>query len=662
MEAVAGVASIVGIVGFTGQAILGLLKLKTLISDAATAKDTINNVLEGYKTPTVLELGALKYQIVSCTIDVDKWVMAAQKIDPKSRKGFKAFLRKIKVATGKEDFQSLAQSISNHQQRIGIAVSILGRTLDILGIHSLNSVSKGLGGLTEAHLKLSNMINLGLNANSNSHPTEESIVGRLLSQLKSDTEASSEASRASLQSIQDSISSIASDVANLVSNSPTDEKGLFGTGTGASDISGSALLWSCDSVSGIEDAFVHHVCIYCSSSFQHILSWKDRGRHLVQFHGFGCCNLAIQFSTWAEMEAHITGFHDGNIIGDPVVRSKFLCPRRTAPRFQRTIEDTTEFVRTLEERSTAPLLLSAHFTTGMADLEILDKVLHMLDTCHSNGHQDYPILLVELKDLLLQGKFDSFVAPLWHIRYQMAPLVEDMIIQEIGMIRYHALASLPSRVRSRVGDILPVLLKAIEQSEFENHLLPFFVSVEWKTSVSERFDNNNRVNNWLLDVLKYSSNTRTFVANHLGLNIANISEMLTWLSSVVHSWLDDDIGIEDCEPHKLSDEALDSRDSILNPSLDRNTKPTKGYLETFDFQRGTRPSRDDSITSSLSGCSLKSEIAAKRNPGGRRQESIYGGSSMGSIDSIVAEHRPCKRARTEEYTPGSIYEQYYSLE
>jgi hypothetical protein len=152
MEVVGGIASVVGIIGFTGQAVSGLLKLRTIINDAAAAQGTINNVLENIDLLTstlkevehiirvietdpglqldgsaILQLGALKYQIIACAKDVNKWVLAAKKLDPQSRRGIKAFLRKIKVATGKEDLQSLAQAISNHQQRVGIAISLLGR-------------------------------------------------------------------------------------------------------------------------------------------------------------------------------------------------------------------------------------------------------------------------------------------------------------------------------------------------------------------------------------------------------------------------------------------------------------------------------------------------------------------------------------------------------
>jgi hypothetical protein len=152
MEVVGGVASVVGIIGFTGQAISGLLKLRVLINDAVAAKDTIKIVLESINLltttlkevdrvvrvietdpklqldgPTTLQTGALKYQVMSCVKDVNKWVIAARKLDPQSRKGIKSFLRKIKVAAGKEDLQSLAQVIPSHQQRVGITISLLGR-------------------------------------------------------------------------------------------------------------------------------------------------------------------------------------------------------------------------------------------------------------------------------------------------------------------------------------------------------------------------------------------------------------------------------------------------------------------------------------------------------------------------------------------------------
>jgi hypothetical protein len=164
MEVAAGVASVVGILAFTGQAAGGLVKLRRLIHDAAAAKETVNHVLEtiGLLESTlkevervvgiietvphhqingraILETGALKYQTKACAKDVTEWILAAQKLDPRSRKGIKAFLRKIKVATGKEDIQSLGDAISSHQQRIGIGLSLLGRYVCLFPIEEVFS-------------------------------------------------------------------------------------------------------------------------------------------------------------------------------------------------------------------------------------------------------------------------------------------------------------------------------------------------------------------------------------------------------------------------------------------------------------------------------------------------------------------------------------------
>ena len=152
MEVVGAVSSVVGIVGFTGQAITGLLKLRQLLKDAAAAKEIVNHILETIdllsstlkevervvgiieKLPqhqidgrAILETGALKYQTKACAKDVTDWILVAKKLDPRSRKGIKAFLRKIKVAAGKQDLQLLGEAISSHQQRIAIGLSLLGR-------------------------------------------------------------------------------------------------------------------------------------------------------------------------------------------------------------------------------------------------------------------------------------------------------------------------------------------------------------------------------------------------------------------------------------------------------------------------------------------------------------------------------------------------------
>lgn len=152
MEVIGGAAAVTGIVGFAGQAIDGILKLRNLLKDAAAAKDTVEKLLEDIdllkslleevervvqvienKPPEelhgmrALNTGVLKYQTKACVNDVLEWIRFAEKLDPRSEKGLRRFLRKIHVAANTGDLTNLSHKISSHQQRIGVSLSILGR-------------------------------------------------------------------------------------------------------------------------------------------------------------------------------------------------------------------------------------------------------------------------------------------------------------------------------------------------------------------------------------------------------------------------------------------------------------------------------------------------------------------------------------------------------
>jgi hypothetical protein len=339
-----------------------------------------------------------------------------------------------------------------------------------------------LGGLTEAHLKLSNLINADQNGKNQSQQTETNVVALLISQLDSVTTASSNTSHASLQSIQDSISSLASDVANLVSTSLQDKEEVAGTTCLPIVCDETTPYWSCDSVPGIEDGFIEDLCVYCSSSFKIVSRWQERGQHLVDSHGFGKCNLAVTFSSWHGMKAHLMDFHEAKIkayvmdshdsgwISFRQITSLFMCPRRTQPLFQRTIEGTDQFLKQFHERSTAFLILKAQFWSCAADLEISDQMNHIHDTYVSNVRR-----VEDAIKLVTRGKLDSIVTPLWHIRRQLASAVDEMIIGGTEKNPYRTTSQTNSQTRTLV-DVLPGMVEAVESEEFENAILPLFLS------------------------------------------------------------------------------------------------------------------------------------------------------------------------------------------
>jgi hypothetical protein len=113
---------------------------------------------------------------------------------------------------------------------------------------------------------------------------------------------------AKLSDMQSSISSIDSNLSNLPSHKrPRRLTNLE-----------EQLSWSCDALSGIDDAFIHDPikghseCIFCGMLFV----WDDagsfvrQGRHVALQHDYGQCNLAIRYHSITHFNEHLESFHN----------------------------------------------------------------------------------------------------------------------------------------------------------------------------------------------------------------------------------------------------------------------------------------------------------------------------------------------------------------
>jgi hypothetical protein len=93
----------------------------------------IEELMETLQGHEIVNAGAasnslvLKAHMSSCAGDVTLWVAMARRADPGTEKGLKAFFRKVKIAADKSGFEELGKKISNHRERVGISLSVLGR-------------------------------------------------------------------------------------------------------------------------------------------------------------------------------------------------------------------------------------------------------------------------------------------------------------------------------------------------------------------------------------------------------------------------------------------------------------------------------------------------------------------------------------------------------
>ena len=68
--------------------------------------------------------------------------------------------------------------------------------------------------------------------------------------------------------------------------------------------------WTCESLSGIDEAFSNDVCLFCDENVDYLDS-HERGRHLVEAHQFGRCNQDASYSSvdLTSFEKHLRAFH-----------------------------------------------------------------------------------------------------------------------------------------------------------------------------------------------------------------------------------------------------------------------------------------------------------------------------------------------------------------
>jgi len=150
MEAVGAVAGVVSIVGIIGQSIDGILKLRKLVHGISNASETVRNFMEGLETlkhalMTVRELAAtfreeqslpdvpthietLRQQAEKCHDDIGRWIKHAEKLNTNSMRSTNVFFKKLHIASDANEFSEFHRKVASHQQGFQFTLGILGRS------------------------------------------------------------------------------------------------------------------------------------------------------------------------------------------------------------------------------------------------------------------------------------------------------------------------------------------------------------------------------------------------------------------------------------------------------------------------------------------------------------------------------------------------------
>lgn len=196
--------------------------------------------------------------------------------------------------------------------------------------------------------------------------------------------------------------------------------------------------WTCDTISGIDDAFVADACTFCDKTFDCFDS-LERGRHLVDVHHFGQCD---HDDSYAEDDLdlfrdHVLEFHQcGDHISWDEIRLRF---RRIEEPLRASRLRSREFPETQtkgaavrqEEPPQTRLILQAR----------LDQVIHHADVQRDSafvefvgrGHFAQALRCLDQRDISLSEQGESRTLPC----FEAACLEEEMVISGFDDLVVH---------------------------------------------------------------------------------------------------------------------------------------------------------------------------------------------------------------------------------
>ncbi|KAI0125173.1 hypothetical protein BJ170DRAFT_598001 [Xylariales sp. AK1849] len=336
MEIIGAAASIVGILGFTGQALEGLLVLKsfiesikdgpktaaTVITDLETLEDTLQGLTElltrnGTTTsedPMLkLSIARLRSHVEACCKEIEAWKGDRALQQEYGRMSISSILNRVANAGHKQSLGKLSIRMSRQHQILSLDLSSIGRIYDRIACEKRKKLERDIEALSDR-----------------------------------------------LSDVQSSIGSIASSLSRAPARKRPRIDCSFRSAAEKSTSSMNQPLWTCDTISGIDDGYIHDPesgqseCIFCEKVFlwEDAESFMRQGRHLVQQHSFGQCNLSIAYDCIAAFKNHLVSFHDTSRTAWPEQRmTRFKRPGNNSPRFLNLGEPTSFLLITSQIRA-----------------------------------------------------------------------------------------------------------------------------------------------------------------------------------------------------------------------------------------------------------------------------------------------------------------------
>ena len=341
------------------------------------------------------------------------------------------------------------------------------------------------------------------------------------------------------------------------------------------------MEWSCDFLPGIEAAFSANgfSCLYCGDEFdQESAEWSLKGRHLVDEHRYGECNLLLAYDSEMKFAQHVQEFHQCSIGFIYHLSNELLNKHRYFGRE-----------------------MGFHRGTESKDQNLTDDF-------HSIRSQRWEALFAKDRNLKAKhnhhvgGKFipsseskqdiESVQRP-WEPGLQAAISEEGCIVDGLMVASIFRPWSFFNPYGDEINKLCYSLGDGIKVSryEFDDRFDSLFEAARLlrthdttespglsgakliaKSSVVSRFSKgsldgtevtkrSSRINSWLQEILESSSTTKIIMFHTMKNHGVDFSDMYTWVEKVLEFWEMDEAATKVDEPDGLSDGAVDSRGS-----------------------------------------------------------------------------------------------------
>ena len=309
--------------------------------------------------------------------------------------------------------------------------------------------------------------------------------------------------------------------------------------------------WSCDFLTGIEAAFGEDgsVCLYCGDRFdQGTTEWPSKGRHLVDNHRYGECNLLLSYSSTETFTKHIEQFHQCCLGYDGAHSKVFISKhcrfgkkrgfhRDRASKDQNLVDDFYSIrSRRWEVERSGANLKSIPYSPGLPRQVRDGRELDL----------GYALMM---EDWIVDGLMVTSSRP-WS-------LSNDMPFYSVGDgIRFYGYEFDKGYLRGSDMGTNP--------GSGGREILGMSSAACARKSLNgvEGTNLKSRINSWLRDILLESFTLKIILFRSVGHQSRKFSDLYVWLEEVLELWDLDEAGTIIDEADNLSDGAVDSRGSF----------------------------------------------------------------------------------------------------